>query len=143
MTDTTTIEIDFDVHKTVETNRKSFTETPNDVLRRLLGINAPAALTTAATGKPYRYMHMELPDGSEARMHYNGVEYTARIDDGFWITQDGGRHKSPSGAASGIAVTKTGGKTKLDGWAYWHVKKPGSPDFISLTALWEASKKAS
>ena len=142
MTHTTTIEIDFDVHKTIETNRNSFTETPNDVLRRLLGIEVKASLKVIENGKPYTYQHMQIPHGSEAIMTYNGVDYTARIEDGFWITQDGQRHKSPSGAASGIAVTKSGGKTKLDGWGYWRIKKPGSSDYIALMALWNASEKA-
>lgn len=142
MTKTSTIEIDFDVHKTIETNRNSFTETPNEVLRRLLGIDVKASLKVVENGKPYIYLHMQIPHGSEAVMTYNGVDYTARIEDGFWITQDGQRHKSPSGAASGVARTKSGGKTKLDGWAYWRIRKPGSSDYIGLTALWEASVKA-
>ncbi|MFN6935404.1 MAG: hypothetical protein ACK4NZ_09650 [Tsuneonella sp.] len=142
MTATTTIEIDFDVHKTIELNRSSFAETPNDVLRRLLGLtNAPAQATT--TGKSYKYQNLELPHGTEARMTYNNVGYTARIDNGFWITEDGQRHKSPSGAASAVAVTKSGGRTKLDGWGYWLVKKPGSSDFIQLNDLWKAAQRRS
>ncbi len=140
MSGTTTIEIDFDVYKTIETNRNSFAEKANDVLRRLLGIDAPN-LKVMPTGKPYTYQHMELPHGTEARMTYNNVAYTARIENGFWITEDGQRHKSPSGAASAVAITKDGGRTKLDGWTYWYVKKPGSPDFIHLTDLWKATKR--
>ena len=142
MSQTSTIAIDFDVHKTIEINRNSFNETPNDVLRRLLGIEIKADLKLVENGKPYTYQHLQVPHGSEAVMTYNGVDYTARIEDGFWITQDGQRHKSPSGAASAIAVTKNGGKTKLDGWAYWRVKTPDSADYIGLTALWSASAKA-
>jgi hypothetical protein len=39
MADLQTIEIDFDVHKRIELERTSFTETPNAVLRRLLSID--------------------------------------------------------------------------------------------------------
>ena len=137
---TTTIEIDFDVHKAIEVNRNSFADTPNTVLRRLLGVDVQA-LKAVPTGKPYTYQHMELPHGTEARMTYNNVVYTARIEDGFWITEDGGRHKSPSGAASAVGVTKDGGRTKLDGWTYWYVKKPGSPDYIHINDIWKATKK--
>lgn len=140
MSDMTTIEIDFDVHKAIEINRNSFAEKPNDVLKRMLGLGQPA-LQAVPGGKSYTYQHLELPHGTEARMTYNNVDYTARIEDGFWITEDGQRHKSPSGAASGVAVTKNGGKTKLDGWTYWWVKTPGSPDFIFLNDLWKASQK--
>ncbi|MGH6978251.1 MAG: hypothetical protein ACRED4_03000, partial [Brevundimonas sp.] len=61
---TTTIEIDFDVHKTIETNRTSFAETPNDVLKRLLAI-APPNLQKELIGKPYTYQSLALPHGSE------------------------------------------------------------------------------
>lgn len=140
MHDTTTIEIDFDVHKAIETNRNSFAETPNDVLKRMLGLGSPP-LKAVPAGKAYTYQHLELPHGTEARMTYNNVDYRARIENGFWITEDGQRHKSPSGAASSVAVTKSGSKTKLDGWTYWWVKTPGSPDFIFLNDLWKASQK--
>ena len=140
MSETTTIEIDFDIHKFIETNRSSFAESPNDVLKRMLGLSPPR-LNVAHGGKPYTYQYLELPHGTEARMTYNNVDYRARIENGFWITEDGQRHKSPSGAASGIAVTKKGGKTKLDGWTYWWVKTPGSPDFVFLNDLWKASQK--
>ena len=40
MSEIATIEIDFDIHKRIEMERQSFTESPNDVLRRLLGLAA-------------------------------------------------------------------------------------------------------
>jgi hypothetical protein len=38
MSATRSIEIDFDVHKLIEQERVSFSDTPNETLRRLLGI---------------------------------------------------------------------------------------------------------
>lgn len=134
------IDIDFEVHKVIEANRRSFSETPNEVLRRLFDISA-APTDDTANRKPYTYHSMELPHGTEARFTYNNVEYSARIEDGFWITENGERHKSPSGAASALAVTREGGKTKLDGWSYWHVRKPGSTDWLQINDLWKASRK--
>lgn len=36
-----TIEVDFDIHQLIELERRNFEETPNDVLRRLLGLSGP------------------------------------------------------------------------------------------------------
>jgi len=132
------IDIDFEVHKLLEANRNSFSELPNDVLRRLLGIGETPLKVVQPEGKPYVYEGVQLPHGTEAIFTYNNVQYKARIEDGFWITEDGARHKSPSGAASALAVTKSGSKTKLDGWSYWYVRKPGSEDWVFLNDLWHA-----
>ncbi len=40
---TTTIDIDFDVHRAIEANRTGFEQTPNDILRGLLGAGAAHA----------------------------------------------------------------------------------------------------
>lgn len=39
-----TIEIDYDVHRLIELERSHIRETPNDVLRRLLGVDRPKAV---------------------------------------------------------------------------------------------------
>ena len=48
MTETCAIAIDFEVHKTIENARRGFSETPNEALRRLLGIDT----TRSAKPKP-------------------------------------------------------------------------------------------
>ena len=45
------IDIDFEVHKCIETERKGFDETPNDVLRRLLKLGEGAPPRPAGNGK--------------------------------------------------------------------------------------------
>lgn len=40
---TTKIDIDLDVHRTIEANRTGFEQTPNDILRELLGLEAGQA----------------------------------------------------------------------------------------------------
>ena len=49
MAEVRTIEIDFDIHKLIETERRSFAESPNMVLRRLLNLGeAKDSLKTTA-----------------------------------------------------------------------------------------------
>ena len=41
------VEIDLDVHKRIELAREGFSETPNAVLRRLLGVDMPSVCSAA------------------------------------------------------------------------------------------------
>ena len=130
MTEFRTINIDFDVHKKIETERRNFTETPNEVLRRLLKIAGPAP---TANGRQWSGEGVALPHGTELRMEYNGAVYHGRIDDGGWLVE-GKRFNSPSGAA-GVAKTRAGNTTKLDGWLYWQARRPGDHDWASIKEL--------
>lgn len=137
MPDLRPIEIDFDVHKIIELERNSFSETPNEVLRRLLKVSGTAPEPTtqgAATGRPWSGKGVTLPHGTELRMDYNGRQYIGRIDDGEWVVE-GQRFKSPSAAAGGVAVTKSGKHTNLDGWNYWQAKCPGDANWIAIKQL--------
>jgi hypothetical protein len=134
-----TIEIDFDIHKLIEGERRSFAEAPNTVLRRLLKLEpskdsqatAPIANGErgAWTGKGVR-----LPSGTELRMEYRGKEHRGVIRNSAWLVE-GKSFKSPSAAAGGVAETKDGTNPSLDGWKYWQVKRPGDPVWIALGAL--------
>jgi len=136
-----TIEIDFDIHKLIEAERLSFSETPSEVLRRILGIGeAKPEIKNPRSGKSWSAYGVILPHGTALRMTYNGVEHSGVIDDGMWLV-DGEEYSSPSGAASAVAKTKRGKATRLDGWRYWHVKKPDSADWTELTALWTKETK--
>jgi hypothetical protein len=75
-----------------------------------------------------------LPHGTLLRMNYSGRRYEGKIIDGKWIIS-GQSFDSPSGAASGIAVTRKGTKTKLDGWMYWHVKRPDDKEWVAINQL--------
>ncbi len=132
------IEIDFDVHKCIETKRRSFSETPNDVLRRLLGVGpaeksrpTPDTITKGGwTGKG-----VTLPLGTQLRMEYRGKLHYGEIEeDGSWLVE-GQRFKSPSAAAGGVARTKAGTKPSLDGWKYWYVKRPDDQNWVPLSTL--------
>ena len=148
MTTLRSIEIDFEVHKRIEMGRQGFEETPNDVLRRLLGIEVeepkkvpekevvttPAASPITEAGRPWAGKGITLPHGTQLRMDYGGRVYTGMIREGQWVVE-GGTYKSPSAAAGAVAKTRSGTQTKLNGWRYWHVKRPGDNDWAHISGL--------
>ena len=139
MAETRTIEIDFDVHKLIETERQSFAETPNAVLRRLFKLGRPSQSEGGTdSGDPRRgawtSKGVTLPEGTELRMTYRGREHRGVIRDSAWLVE-GVRYKSPSAAAGGVARTKSGAPPSLDGWKYWQVKRPGDAGWIALSSL--------
>jgi hypothetical protein len=136
MSNLRTIEIDFDVHKRIEMERRAFDEPPNAALRRLLGIDgtAPAEPAAQRSGRPWRGKGVTLEHGTDVRMEYNGRQHTGRIDDGEWLVE-GQRYRSPSAAAGGVARTKAGTQPSLDGWIYWEVRRPGTSRWVRLKDL--------
>jgi hypothetical protein len=132
-----TIEIDFDVHKRIEMERRGFDEPPNAALRRLLGLNGTAAPPAPPGGRPWRGKRRGLLDyvilehGTALRMSYNGRQHTGQIVDGEWLVEER-RYKSPSAAACGVARTKEGRRTSLDGWRYWEFRRPGKTNWQRL-----------
>ncbi len=77
---------------------------------------------------------VELPHGTKLRMKYGPCEYTGVIHNGHWLVE-GREYGSPSGAAGGVAVTKKGQKTHLDGWIYWEVKRPFDQGWVVINRL--------
>ena len=144
--DLRTIQIDFDVHKKIESERQSFSEQPNDVLRRLLGLAPPQHSSETAAQqnppssnrKPMPWLDDEsnvvLPHGTKLRMTYNKRQHLGVISNGKWLVE-GKEFDSPSGAAGGVALTKKGQKTKLDGWIYWEVKLPNKEEWKPISSL--------
>jgi hypothetical protein len=135
MSEMRTIEIDFDIHKRIELERKSFSETDNAVLRRLLKIEGSSPISTPnLNGRAWSGKGVDLPHGTELRMEYNGCQYTGVINNGIWQV-DGKEFKSPSAAAGGVALTKDGRRTSLDGWIYWKAKRPGDTRWKAISQL--------
>ena len=134
------IEIDFDVHKLIEIQRLDFSETPNDVLRRLLKLGpaekpAPdTASTPVAANGAWSGKGVVLPASTQVRMEYRGQVHTGEIQNGEWVIE-GRRYKSPSKAAGSVATTKAGTKPSLNGWIYWHVRRPGDEDWTLIDTL--------
>lgn len=135
------IEIDFDVHKKIETERRGFDESANDVLRRLLSIEeAPRIEGLPTKRKSWGKGVVELPHGTKLQATYNGHSMKAEIVDGQWVNEDGSVHTAPSSALSSFARTKDGNSTQLNGKEYWFVKLPGSDSWV-LYKEFEAQRK--
>ncbi|MHA7849702.1 hypothetical protein [Roseovarius sp.] len=126
------IEVDFDIHKLIETNRLGFEESANDVLRRLLGLEEQTKVKTPSsdgvTTKYWRKGAVALPSGTKLRMEHNGENYFAEIVNGDWIDEFGEKHKSASGAANALA--RKNSQTTLNGKIYWYINLPGKNTWI-------------
>lgn len=108
-------------------------------LRRLLNLGdpvptPPAPSLSSPTRKSWNNQGVTLPHGTPVCMRYNRHTYEGKIVDGSWVIGDRS-FDSPSGAASGVAVTKKGKHPRLDGWIYWQVKLPGEDSWKSLDSL--------
>ena len=134
-------EIDFDVHKLIEQERRDFDEPDNQVLRRLLAIDGDTPHRVESKGRPWSGKGVSLPHGTLLQMQYNGSSHSGMIDNGEWSIE-GSRFKSPSAAAGGVARTRSGGSPSLDGWLYWQVKRPGDKQWHFIKSLREDAQQA-
>lgn len=138
------IEVDWDIYKMVETERRSFDEPHYAALRRLLKL--PVLTTSpkpgAETGRPWVEDGVEVPHGSLARMEYlRGRQvYEGRFLDGKLVAY-GRSYEALSAAASALAQTKNGLKPNLNGWLYWKAKFPGESAWRSLGEMRQAKRK--
>jgi hypothetical protein len=133
------IEIDFDIHRLIQLERRSFDEPEHLALRRLLRLGPPSEPKAKAPGedRPMRAWSkggVTLPHGTELRMEYNGILHLGRIADGGWEVE-GQRAKSPSGAARAVARGKDGQPVNINGKAYWQVRRPGESDWTPYAEL--------
>ena len=142
----TPIEIDFEIHKAIENERRSFEEPPYVALRRLLKLpeeksSRPALV--ASVGRPWREGTVEIPHGAEARMTYQrgGQVFEGQFLDGRLVV-NGQSFDTLSGAASALARTKGGIATSLNGWNYWEVKFPGRTEWMPIKLLRRGERKA-
>jgi hypothetical protein len=136
------IEIDWDIHKLIEAERRSFDEPPYFALRRLLELPAvqpssPAApVHHVAAGVPWTEDGVTVPHGSAAQMEYGrGSQiYEGQFLNGKLVV-NGESFDSLSSAANSLAVTKEGTKPSLNGWLYWKVRFPGEAKWRSLNDM--------
>jgi len=134
-----TIEIDFDIHRCIETERTGFDEPAYVALRRLLKLPPPKQEeaedcdTDAVNGRPWREGLVEVPHGSLARMQYQRGKqiFEGKFLDGKLVV-GGERFDTLSAAASALAVTKFGVHPSLNGWNYWETKFPGEEKWRPL-----------
>ena len=138
----TTIEIDFEVFQLIQLERKSFEDSNNDAVRRLLKLNdrnvAPSPKIpqpTTSEGIELRY-GVFLQNGTDMRMLSKGLHHQGVVKGGkIWV--NGNEFTSPSDAAHAI----TG--TSVNGWVYWEVKFPGASQWVPLNVLRSAKKAGS
>lgn len=138
------IEIDMEVHKKLESARQSFSETDNDILRRLLHmLPVRRHMTTSMTAAPVASedwiwsrsgQRAMLPAGTEVRARYGGQEYKGLIAKGAWVIE-GRRFETPSEAIISLARTKEGRQTNLNGWNLWEFKRPHESSWKPLKVL--------
>ena len=141
------IEIDFDIHKAIVNEQRTFDEPPYLAIRRLLKLPDVPQLSideeVAKSGRAWQRNGVEIPHGSPARMSYmRGTQvFEGNFFDGRLVI-DGRAFASLSEAASCLARTGLGTRTQLDGWKYWETKLPGDDKWVSLRELRRRARKA-
>lgn len=136
------IDIDFEVYQLIVIEKRGFDESDNAALRRLLGLDTSERVEAPLEPKPlqpprsgsWSGKDIALPEGTRLRMTYGGIEHNGTVVGGKWEIE-GQRYNTPSQAASAVARTKRGGKTRLNGWKLWHVKRPSDTGWVSLDRL--------
>lgn len=143
------MDVDWDIHKMVEAERRGFDEPQYIALRRLLKLpsvepaKSSAAKEQIGTGAPWVEDGVSVPHGSLAKMEYDRGRqiYEGQFLDGKLIV-NGRSFATLSAAAGALAVTKDGSKTSLNGWLYWKAKFPGETQWRSLNAMRAAKKRS-
>lgn len=138
------IEIDFEVFKALTVRRENEADSYNNVVRRLLELPVESdevkdaemlfghplsAETRARIGYGVWFGAVHLPEATKLRATYKGTTYWAEISDGKWIDDQGNTRRSPSDAAGAISGTN------VNGWRFWHVQRPGDPEWRRLEEL--------
>ena len=131
------IEIDLGVHKAIEARRRTFEETHNEILRRVLEVDeidrgerdGPALPTARVRGRGiFLTGRVVLPNGTRLRFRYRGEEHLAEVRDGrIWLNNM--PFRTPSGAA--MSVTKN----NVNGWRLWQVRRPDDSEWLVLDSL--------
>jgi hypothetical protein len=136
------IDIDWDIHRLIEAERRGFDEPPYLALRRLLKLPALETVSqmpdSMEEGVPWYEDGVSVPHGSLARMSYQRGKqlFEGKFLAGRLVV-NGKSFDSLSAAANALAETRNGGKTQLNGWNYWEAKYPGEPAWRSLKQMRE------
>lgn len=132
-----TLEVDFDVYKTVFARRANESVTENDVLRELLGL-PPKHSTEANLDEPRDSVKsapddwvakgVRFPVTTDFRAHYKGRLIVGRVQGGA-LAIDGTSFDSPSAAA--VAITGN----PVNGWRFWECRFPGKSSWQLIESL--------
>lgn len=164
------IGIDVEIHRIIESARQSFDEDATDILKRLLKADSgrvtianmdkvdetrkanveqarareAAPIIDRTPGGRRREWQSEgvaVPHGTPARFVYQRGKQT--IEGTFLngdLVVDGKRYSTLSEAANSIARTRGGKQTRLNGWAYWQVRMPGTERWQTMADLRDGAK---
>lgn len=133
------VEVDVEVYRFLEIRRTSFSQTHNDILRALAGLNPVTSASSNGASNSndqgaWSWKGVTLPNGTKLRMSYNGQTHAGEIVQGAWHV-GGAIYRTPSAAAGGVARSKKGAPVSLDGWGYWEIKKPDSDRWVQIDKL--------
>lgn len=140
-----TIDIDFDVFKTLTSLRDSEATTYNDVVRELLvrleylkPVTKPIAKpeSTEPPTVPFTSKRITFPHGTEFRGHYKGQVYMARVENGAIVFDNKSFNDRRFSSFSGAAVAIT--KHPVDGWNFWECRIPGKASWRRCNELRKA-----
>jgi hypothetical protein len=135
---TPTIRVDDEVYALLQERGEAFVDTPNTVLRRILGLTEPGESTGNPIGRREDRASRKLaklvaddllaPDEELVwERRNNGERHTARVGaDGTLVLEDGHVADSPSAAARHLAGYE------VNGWRVWR----RASDDQSLAELW-------
>ena len=126
--ETTQISIDLDVYKAIQQRLESFTDNPNQVLRKIFGLEATQEKASPPPGQGIHVGGVHLKEGLKLRSRFKGRMLEAEVRNGK-IHYDGREYTSPSGAA----VAATG--TSVNGWRFWQYLDGTSGGWRPLTVL--------
>jgi hypothetical protein len=140
-----TIDIGFDVFKTLTSLRDSEAITYDDVVRELLvrleylkPVTKPIAKpeSTEPATVPFTSKGITFPHGTEFRGHYKGQVYMARVENGAIVFVNKSFNDRRFSSFSGAAVAIT--KHPVDGWIFWDCRIPGETSWRRCNELRKA-----
>lgn len=123
------LEVDFPVFKALTALRVSEADSYNDVIRRLLKMEAGGPTEGRESPVHCIMRGVLFPEGTQFRVTFKGKTYEAAIRNGVWTGSDGVTHASPSRAANAIT------RTNVNGWRFWSCKRPGDASWRKLDEL--------
>lgn len=126
--ETTQIGIDLDVYKQIQQRLESFKDTPNQVLRRLFGLEPSDEKPSEARGDGLHVKGVHMRNGLNLRKRFKGRILEAEVR-GDKIYYDGKSYTSPSGAAVAAAGTN------VNGWRFWEYFDETAGGWKSLSDL--------
>jgi hypothetical protein len=128
------IDVDYDVYRELIIRRKNEATSVSDVLRELLGLARAPQPVTQGRKNPWVTKGATFPHGTQFRGIHRGQWHNGEVDDAAFLVA-GTRFRSLSAAATQIRGFSE------DGWRFWEVRLPDSPEWKSLKD-WPRERRA-